>query len=203
MALSGLSMRQALIKRMFDFFVSLFGLIIFLPLIITGFLLATIDTRSFGFFIQHRVGLNGRLFRVIKLKTMSPVKGITTTVTSVNDPRITRIGGVLRKYKLDELPQLVNVLLGQMSFVGPRPDVAGFADKLIAADRVILSVRPGITGPATIKYKNEEEILSLQQCPEDYNAQVIFPDKVKINLEYIKNWTLLSDVKYILKTVLG
>ena len=194
---------QVVIKRTFDFFLSLFGILIFSPVILIGFLIASIDTKSCGFFFQQRVGLNGQLFKVIKLKTMRPIKGFDTTVTSVDDPRITRIGSSLRTLKLDELPQLFNVLIGNMSFVGPRPDVPGYADRLVGRDKVILTIKPGITGPASIKYKNEEQILSSQEFPEKYNLQVIFPDKVEINIKYIENWTLVNDIKYILKTIVG
>ena len=190
-----------ILKRAFDFFLSLFGLILLCPIIIFGYIISSLDTRSSGFFIQDRVGLQGRIFRVIKLKTMRLVPGVHTSVTSSGDPRITKVGALLRKYKLDELPQLLNVLLGHMSLVGPRPDVPGFADKLKGEERNILSIRPGITGPATIKYKNEEFILSEQSNPEEYNANVIFPDKVQINLNYIKEWSLLKDIKYIFNTI--
>ena len=190
-----------ILKRAFDFFLSLFGLIFLCPIIIIGYIISSLDTRSSGFFIQDRVGLQGRIFRVIKLKTMRLVPGVHTSVTSSGDPRITKVGALLRKYKLDELPQLLNVLLGHMSLVGPRPDVPGFADKLKGEERNILSIRPGITGPATIKYKNEEFILSEQSNPEEYNANVIFPDKVQINLNYIKEWSLLKDIKYIFNTI--
>lgn len=189
------------IKRAFDLFFSSFGLVFFCPIILLGYIVSSLDTRSSGFFIQDRVGLQGRIFKVIKLKTMRPVLGIDTSVTSSGDPRITKIGALLRKYKLDELPQLLNVFLGHMSFVGPRPDVQGFADKLKGEERAILLIRPGITGPATIKYKNEEFILSEQNNPEEYNANVIFPDKVQINLNYIKEWSLLKDINYIFNTI--
>ena len=124
-----------------------------------------------------------------------------TTVTTSNDTRVTRLGRWLRKGKLDELPQLFNVLFGEMSFVGPRPDVAGFADKLTGKDLAILDLRPGITGPATIKYKNEEEILGLKDDPEEYNRSVIWPDKVQINLNYIENWSIWNDLVLLFATV--
>jgi hypothetical protein len=119
----------------------------------------------------------------------------------VNDPRITRIGRLLRKTKLDELPQLVHVLFGQMSFVGPRPDVPGYADKLKGEDRVILSVRPGITGPATLKYRDEEALLAAQDDPERYNNEVLWPDKVRLNRQYVQNWSFWTDIRLILKTL--
>lgn len=130
-----------------------------------------------------------------------PIPG--TTVTTTGDIRITQLGAKLRRWKLDELPQLWNVLKGDMSFVGPRPDVPGFMDRLQGEDRAILTLRPGITGPATLKYRNEEEILSKVPDPETYNSEVIWPDKVKINLQYLHNWSLIGDLRYIKQTVIG
>jgi len=153
------------------------------------------------FFIQKRVGRYGKVFRVVKVKTMIQSAGFDTTVTCRGDPRITPLGAFFRRTKIDELPQLWNVLLGDMSFVGPRPDVPGFADTLQGEARAILSLRPGITGPATLKYSNEEEILSEQTDPESYNRQVVWPDKVAINLEYMRNWSLRRDIQFILETV--
>lgn len=134
---------------------------------------------------------------------MRNVPSINTTVTALNDPRITPLGHFLRKTKIDELPQLINVFLGHMSFVGPRPDVAGFADKLTGEDRIILWVRPGITGPATLKYRKEEEFLAGQDDPERYNDEVIFPDKVRLNREYVANYSFWKDIKYIYQTIFG
>ena len=122
-------------------------------------------------------------------------------LTLINDVRITRFGRFIRTYKLDELPQLWNVIKGDMSLVGPRPDVPGYADKLFGEDRIILSVRPGITGPATIKFKDEEFLLSQQEDPIYYNDEIIWKEKVRINKEYIKNWSLKKDVIYLLKTI--
>jgi len=197
----GLSASQELQKRIFDIFFSSLGLLVFWWLVLAAWLAASFDTWSNGFFIQKRVGRNGKIFRVIKIKTMRPVLGIDTTVTRLGNPRITLLGAFFRRTKIDELPQLWNVLLGDMSFVGPRPDVPGFADRLRGEDRAILSLRPGITGPATLKYRNEEEILSHQDDPESYNLHVIWPDKVVINLEYIRSWSLRRDIRYIIETV--
>jgi lipopolysaccharide/colanic/teichoic acid biosynthesis glycosyltransferase len=152
--------------------------------------------------LQERVGENGKLFTIIKIKTMYPEKK-GSTITTANDKRITKSGRFFRKYKIDELPQLINVLKGDMSFVGPRPDVPGYADKLEGEDRIILSVKPGITGPASLKYKNEEEILASVKNPKEYNDKVIWPDKVRINKKYIKNWSLKKDIEYIIKTIKG
>jgi lipopolysaccharide/colanic/teichoic acid biosynthesis glycosyltransferase len=190
-----------MIKRLFDFFLALFGLLATWWLIILAWLAASIDTRSNGFFIQTRVGKGGKLFKVIKIKTMRPTKQPGTTVTKRGDPRITRLGAFFRRTKIDELPQLWNVLIGQMSFVGPRPDVPGFADKLTGDEREVLKLRPGITGPATLKYRDEEELLAAQSDPEKYNREVIFPDKVRINLDYMRNWSLRKDISYIWQTV--
>jgi len=196
-----MSKKDRVIKRVFDIVFSFFLLIITFPIILIAWIVASFETKSNGFFLQTRVGENGKLFKIIKIKTMKDIPG--TTITTANDKRITKSGKFFRKYKIDELPQLINILKGDMSFVGPRPDVPGYADKLKGEDRIILSIKPGITGPATIKYKNEEEILAKVKDPIKYNDEVIWPDKVKINKEYINNWSLLNDIKYILKTIKG
>jgi lipopolysaccharide/colanic/teichoic acid biosynthesis glycosyltransferase len=191
------------VKRAFDIFLSLIGIILTFWIMFIAFIIASIETKSFGLFIQKRVGRDGTLFNVFKIKTMKPLEGIETTITTSNDMRITKSGKFFRDTKIDELPQLFNVLFGSMSFVGPRPDVEGYADKLEGEEREILSVRPGITGPASIKYKNEEEILAKVSNPKEYNDTVIWVDKVKINRDYIKNWSLKKDIYYIIKTVIG
>ena len=191
------------IKRGFDIIVSFLGLTFSWWVIFIAWVIATFETKSNGFFIQKRVGRNGKIFNVIKIKTMKKVEGVDTTITSSNDVRITKSGKFFRDTKIDELPQLINVLIGDMSFVGPRPDVPGYADKLEGEDRIVLSIRPGITGPASLKYKNEEEILASQNDPKWYNDKIIWPDKVRINKEYIKNWSLKKDIEYIIKTVTG
>ena len=190
-------------KRAFDLALAIVGLSLTWPIILIAWIVASIETRSNGFFIQKRVGKDGKMIRVIKIKTMKPDSKNKSTITTSSDSRITKSGKIFRKTKIDELPQLFNVLIGDMSLVGPRPDVAGYADKLQGEDRVVLSIRPGITGPATLKYKNEEEILAKVDNPKEYNDKVIWPDKVKINKEYIKNWSLKSDIKYIWETVFG
>ena len=188
------------LKRLFDIVVAALGLALLWPVIAVTWYMAGRDTGASGFFCQKRVGRGGKLFKVVKLRTMRPVEG--TTVTQAGDARITRLGAKLRRYKLDELPQLWNVLIGNMSFVGPRPDVPGFMDQLTGSDRKILMLRPGITGPATLKYRNEEELLAGVDDPERYNAEVIWPDKVRINLEYLNDWSFSKDIGYIVKTVL-
>ncbi|RUM74701.1 MAG: sugar transferase [Sulfurovum sp.] len=190
-------------KRTFDIFFALFGVVATWWIMVIAFIVATVETRSFGIFRQKRVGKEGKLFYVFKIKTMKPMKGVDTTITTSNDMRITKSGKFFRDTKIDELPQLFNVLFGSMSFVGPRPDVEGYADKLEGKDREILTVRPGITGPASLKYKNEEEILAQQSNPKAYNDQVIWVDKVAINLNYIKTWSFKKDIHYIIKTVIG
>ena len=197
------SLNSRFLKRVFDVFFSLIGILAFWWLIFFGWLLAKFSTGESGFFLQERVGQYGITFKVIKLQTMKTSTVIQTTVTSSKDPRITKIGAILRSSKIDELPQLINVLKGEMSFVGPRPDVPGYADKLEGDDRLILNLKPGITGPASIFYKNEEQILANQNDPETYNRQVIFPKKVEINKDYMKNYSFISDLKYIVKTFTG
>ncbi|MEF8794579.1 sugar transferase [Thiohalorhabdus sp.] len=199
----GLSKPQAALKRSFDFFGAAVGLVLTSWIILPAWLLATLDTRANGFFTQERVARNGRIFRVVKLRTMRPDTRLDTTVTTGHDPRITRLGRFFRRAKIDELPQLFNVLVGHMSFVGPRPDVPGYADALEGEDRVILSVRPGITGPATLAYRNEEELLEQVADPERYNREVIFPDKVRLNREYVEHWSFRKDLGYIWRTVVG
>ena len=125
-----------------------------------------------------------------------------SSVSVAGESRITPLGAKLRKYKLDELPELWNVLIGDMSFVGPRPDVPGYADKLEGEARAILKLKPGITGPASLKYRNEEEILAQQPDPIKYNDEVIYPDKVRINLEYLRHWSFWLDIKVIVHTII-
>ena len=189
------------IKRSFDIVISLLGLSMLWPVIAVCWIIAKRDTGASGFFLQNRVGRGGQLFQVVKLRTMTSVDG--TTVTTANDPRITKWGAHFRHWKIDELPQLWNVLLGHMSLVGPRPDLPGYMDKLVGDDQRLLQLRPGITGPATLRYKKEEELLAEQSDPEGYNDQVIWPEKVRINLEYLDNWSLKRDICLIIKTLRG
>ena len=147
--------------------------------------------------------MDGKHFKLYKFRTMirNAEKMEAGSITTKNDSRVTRIGEFLRKWKLDELPTLCNVLKGDMSFVGPRSDVPGYVDKLKGESRRILEMRPGITGPATLKYSNEEKLLAEVNNPKKYNDEVIFPDKVKINLKYMDNWSLWTDIKIIFKTI--
>ncbi len=196
----GLNRNQKVIKRLFDLFFAFIGLVLlFIPLLIL-IVLATISTGKFGLYSQNRIGLHGNSFVMYKIRSM--IKGEDASgITLKNDPRITPFGRFLRDLKLDELPQLWNVLIGDMSFVGPRPDVSGYADKLSGKDSIILCVRPGITGPATIKFKDEEAILAAQMDPIAYNDEVIWKEKIEINKKYIKNWSLKGDISYILRTI--
>lgn len=192
-----------LFKRSFDIVISLIGILITTPIIVLALIISWIETKRFGFFTQTRVGRNRKLFKILKIRTMIDIPEINTTVTVLNDRRITKAGAVIRKLKIDELPQLFNVLFGQMSLVGPRPDVPEFIELIPIEDEIVLSLRPGITGPATLKYKNEELLLSLQTDPEKYNQEIIFPDKVRINKKYLNEYKFRHDVKYIIYTFIN
>lgn len=197
-----MSRSDILLKRTFDIIFSSVGIAVFFPLIVLCWIIAAVDTRSNGFFIHKRVGRHGRVINVYKIKTMYATDGVRSPIASNNVSVITRSGALFRKYKLDELPQLFNVLSGSMSIVGPRPDVPDYADQLKGSDRLILLLRPGITGPASIKYRNEEALLSAAADPVLYNDTVIWPDKVRINKEYFIKYSLLADIKYVMQTFL-
>lgn len=198
----GLSRSQRAVKRLFDLVVAAGGLVILSPIIVLAWVVASLETRANGLFRQLRVGRNAAQFHTVKIRTMRTGRS-GSTVTVRGDSRITRSGTVFRRLKIDELPQLWNVIVGEMSLVGPRPDVPGFADRLSGEDRLLLSVRPGITGPATLKYRDEEEILRRVENPEEYNRAVIFPDKVLINVDYVRNYSFVTDLKIIWQTVTG
>lgn len=193
--------RGDVVKRAFDVVASSSLLIVTAPVVAGAIVVATIETKRSGLFRQTRVGRHGEHFNLMKIRTMHHSPEVTTTVTTGKDKRITRSGAIMRRLKIDELPQLLNVLRGDMSIVGPRPDVPGFADKLNDDDRRILSVRPGITGPATIAYRHEEELLSKATDPERYNREVIWPDKVRLNRKYVDNYTFGSDFRFISETL--
>jgi lipopolysaccharide/colanic/teichoic acid biosynthesis glycosyltransferase len=189
--------RQLALKRGFD---SVLGLCLFpllMGVLVLLVLIATVDTQHWGLFSQHRVGQHGRLFRMYKIRTLKKEAHQLGHLSKSASP----VGRWLRRHRLDEWPQLFNVLLGQMSFVGPRPDVQGFADVLEGEDRIILKVKPGITGPATLKYKDEERVLAEQPDPETYNRTIIWTDKVEINKKYVRSWSFYLDLKYILKSI--
>lgn len=183
-----------------DVLVSFLGILLCAGPILILILIATISTKKNGLYSQERIGLEGKVFLMFKIRSMN-FNDSLNSITTKGDPRVTSFGRFLRKYKLDELPQLWNVLKGDMSLVGPRPDVPGYADKLHGDDRIILSVRPGITGPATLKYRNEEALLAGVDDPIKFNNEVIWKDKIKLNKEYIKNWSLKEDFSYIYKTI--
>jgi len=188
-------------KFIFDKIASFFGLLILLPVFIVVSILIKIKTPNGpAIFTQKRVGKKGKLFTIYKFRTMK-VSHSGSSISIKGESRITPLGKMLRRYKLDELPALLNVLKGDMSFVGPRPDVPGYADKLKGEDRKILRLRPGITGPASLKYADEESILAMVENPKKYNDEVIFPDKVNINLDYYHNRSFLGDLEIIINTV--
>ena len=192
-----------ILKYIFDRITAFIGLIVLSPiLIITAMLIAIKMPGGPVIFKQKRVGIEGKLFTMYKFRTMT-VNHNGSSVSIAGEKRITPLGATLRKYKLDELPELWNVLIGNMSFVGPRPDVPGYADLLKGEDRLVLKLRPGITGPASLKYRNEEEILAQVNDPIRYNDEIIYPDKVKLNLYYYIHYSFAIDIKIILCTVLG
>lgn len=188
-------------KRALDISFSLCGLFLLFPLFVIFVIIIRSTSEGPAFFIQERVGKDAKVFKMIKFRTMYFSSNNTSSISLKGDVRITKFGAFLRKYKFDELPELFNVLFGQMSLVGPRPDVVGYADRLLGEDRFILNLRPGITGPASLKYSKEEEILAQQEDPKAYNDEVIYPDKVRINLDYYYNQTIWLDIKIIFATI--
>ena len=206
-----------ILKWIFDRVVALIGLLLLWPVLLVVAILVKVKMPGGpAFFVQKRVGKGGKLFNCHKFRTMT-VKHNGSTVSVAGDSRITPFGAVLRHYKLDELPGLWDVLIGNMSFVGPRPDVSGYADKLTGDDRDVLKLRPGITGPATLKYRLEDEMISdyvakrkaegdkrpMQEIATEYNDKVIYPDKVRINCYYYRNYSFWKDIEMIFATVLG
>lgn len=190
-------------KYIFDRLVSFVGLLFLWPVLLSVALLIKVKMPDGPvIFKQKRVGRMGELFTMYKFRSMSMGHN-GSSVSVAGENRITPLGRVLRKYKLDELPELWNVLIGNMSFVGPRPDVPGYADQLTGEDREVLRLRPGITGPASLKYRDEEDLLALQANPQRFNDEVIFPDKVRLNLYYLSNYSFLKDIQMIFCTVLG
>lgn len=205
------------LKYIFDRLVALIGLLVLWPvLLIVAVLVKVKMPGGPAFFVQKRVGKGGKLFNCHKFRTMM-VKHNGSTVSVAGDSRITPFGVTLRHYKIDELPGLWDVLIGNMSFVGPRPDVPGYADKLQGSDRDVLKLRPGITGPATLKYRLEDEMIAgyvtkqqaagdtrpMQEIAIEYNDKVIYPDKVRLNCYYYTHYSFVKDIQMILCTVLG
>jgi lipopolysaccharide/colanic/teichoic acid biosynthesis glycosyltransferase len=180
------------IKRLFDFFLSFVGLLLFGGLIFIVWIITSIDTQSNGMFVQNRIGQYGKVFKIVKLKTIHPKTYL-----------ISSLGRFLRKSKIDELPQLFNVLIGDMSFVGPRPDIPGYYDQLQGESRKILELRPGLTSEASLKYFNEEELLAKQKNALHYNDTFIFPDKVKMNLYYYYHRSFWFDIRILFNTLFG
>lgn len=206
-----------ILKWLFDRVVSFIGLLFLWPvLLIVAILVKVKMPGGPAFFVQKRVGKDGKLFKCHKFRTMT-VKHNGSTVSVAGDSRITPLGAKLRHYKLDELPGLWDVFIGNMSFVGPRPDVPGYADKLVGDDRDVLKLRPGITGPATLKYRLEDEMISeyvaqkqaagdtrtMQDIAVEYNDNVIYPDKVRLNCYYYRHYSFIKDIQMIICTVLG
>ena len=204
-------------KWSFDRLASLIGLLVLWPVLLVVAILVKVKMPGGpAIFTQKRVGKDGKLFTCHKFRTMT-VKHHGSTVSVAGDARITPFGAILRHYKLDELPGLWDVLIGNMSFVGPRPDVPGYADKLLGDDRDVLKLRPGITGPATLKYRLEDEMISdyvakrqaegdkrpMQEIATEYNDNVIYPDKVRLNCYYYRHYSFFKDIEMIVATVLG
>lgn len=191
-----------MIKRLFDILASGLGLIILSPLFLIVAFCIKIDSVGPVFYKQLRVGKNGKDFHLFKFRSMckgSDKKGLITV--GGRDPRVTRTGYYIRKYKLDELPQLINVFTGKMSLVGPRPEVRKYVDMYTPEQLKVLSVRPGITDLASIRYRNENELLAQAKNPEEYYIHIIMPDKLRINLEYVRHSSFLYDLKLIFKTL--
>lgn len=205
------------LKWIFDRAASFIGLLFLWPVFLIVAILVKVKMPGGpAFFVQKRVGKNGRLFKCHKFRTMT-VNHNGSTVSVAGDSRITPLGAKLRHWKLDELPGLWDVFIGKMSFVGPRPDVPGYADKLTGEDRDVLKLRPGITGPATLKYRLEDEMIAdyvasrqaagdtrtMQDIAVEYNDKVIYPDKVRLNCYYYRHYSFVKDIQMILCTVLG
>ena len=181
-------------KRIFDIFFACIGLLVLGWFILLMAFISKIVIGGGGFFKQKRVGQNGMLFTIYKIETIHPKEAIK------ENPGISKLGQFLRNYKIDEFPQFWNVLEGTMSFVGPRPDLPGFADELEGEAKIILSVKPGITGPATLYFRNEQIILKTQINPKAYNREVIWPQKIKLNIQYVKEYHFIKDIQYLYKT---
>lgn len=204
-----------IVKFVFDRLMALIGLVVLaLPLAVIAIMVKRSIPKEPVLFKQKRVGKDGKPFQIHKFRTMTNEKDLTN-IAYPNRARITPLGAKLRRYKLDEIPELWDVLVGHMSFVGPRPDVPGYADQLKGDDRVILKMRPGITGPATLKYRNEEQLIgsyvrqaktqgdsrSEEEIAQQYNDEVIYPDKVKINVDYYKHYSFFKDLLIIFRTI--
>lgn len=194
---------NAIVKRIFDFLASLVGIIIISPILLIVAIAIKIDSNGNILFLQKRIGKNGVPFYIYKFRTMvSDAEKLGKQITVGKDNRITKVGAFLRKYKIDELPQLFNVLKGDMSLVGPRPEVPKYVELYTESERRVLEVRPGITDLASLRYKDENDILGKVDNPEEYYINVIMKDKLKLNLEYIEKSNLIFDISLIFKTII-
>jgi lipopolysaccharide/colanic/teichoic acid biosynthesis glycosyltransferase len=200
---TGPTRTQLALKRAVDVLGASVGLLVFGWLIVLAVMAARRNTKDTGIFRQQRIGRGGRLFDIFKIRTMRCTSGITTTITTAHDARITRLGAFFRRWKIDELPQLWNVLCGDMSLVGPRPEVPEYLPQIRSEAPDVLRVRPGITGPASLKYRHEERLLAAQADPQEFNDRVVFPDKLRINAEYIGNYRFITDLKILWQTIVG
>lgn len=198
-----MSKTNQVIKRIFDIIMSLIGIIILSPLLIIVSIAIKISSPGNILFLQKRVGKNGEEFNIYKFRTMvSNAEKLGKQITVGNDSRITKVGAFLRKFKIDELPQLFNVFNGDMSFVGPRPEVPKYVALYTKEQRKVLSIRPGITDMASLRYRDENDILGKVDNPEEYYINVIMQDKLKLNLEYIEKSNIIFDISLILKTII-
>jgi lipopolysaccharide/colanic/teichoic acid biosynthesis glycosyltransferase len=194
---------QRALKRSFDLLAAGAGLVVGAPLLLVIAMLVRLTTPGPALYRHTRVGRNGVHFEVWKFRTMVYAPGIEASeITIAGDPRITPLGRRLRRWKLDELPQLWNVIRGEMSLVGPRPDIPGYADRLTGTASRLLDLRPGITGPATLYYRDEEDLLASVDDPREHNDGVVYPLKVRLNLKYLEDWSLARDIGYLVVTVL-
>lgn len=192
---------QQITKRLFDLTIAFAGLVLLSPLLLVVAVVVRVSSPGPALFIQDRVGRHGRLFRCAKFRTMRIGTDSQGSVTAAGDARITPVGRFLRRWKLDELPQLWHVLTGRMALVGPRPDVPGYADRLEGDARRVLVLRPGITGPAALFFRDEERLLALARDPRRFNDEVLFPEKVRINLDYLAQGSFWRDIGYLIATV--
>lgn len=192
---------NTIFKRLIDFVFSSLGLVVLFPVFFLISIIIKFSSNGPIIFIQKRIGQYGKPFNMYKFRTMIDNSSSQNHITTINDKRITNVGRFLRKYKLDELPELFNVFIGNMSLVGPRPDVPGYADKLEGKDRKILELKPGITGIACLAYANEEKLLATKKNPQVYNDTVIWPHKVTLNLEYYYSNNILMDFRIIFSTI--
>ena len=196
-----LSRGNNMVKWLFDRTLSLLAIVVLLPILLLVAIVILVANGAPVMYVQERIGQDGKPFRLIKFRTMHGDEKSPIAASELN--RITRVGRWLRRTKIDELPELLNIFVGDMSFVGPRPDVAGYADKLEGDDRRMLTMKPGLTGVASLKYRNEEDLLAAQPNPQEYNDKVIWPDKVRLNLLYMERLSLWLDVKVLICTALG